>query len=69
MNINRLLEQIEKAWADFTESYAGLPEPQMKNPGIAGAWSVKEILAHVTTWEEEALKTLPLILQGGRPPR
>jgi len=26
-------------------------------------------LAHVTTWEEEALKHLPLILEGGTPPR
>jgi hypothetical protein len=34
-----------------------------------GEWSVKDILAHVTTWEEEALKYLPLILTGGRPPR
>ena len=34
-----------------------------------GNWSVKDILAHVTTWEEEALKYLPLIITGGRPPR
>src|SRR4051812_26237525 len=32
-------------------------------------WSVKDILAHVATWEEEALKQLPVILDGGRPPR
>jgi hypothetical protein len=30
---------------------------------------VKDILAHVTTWEEEALKYLPLIIKGGKPPR
>jgi hypothetical protein len=30
---------------------------------------VKDILAHVTTWEGEALKHLPLIMAGGRPPR
>jgi hypothetical protein len=41
----------------------------MTEPGIAGAWSVKDILAHVTTWEEEALKYLPLIIEGRRPPR
>ena len=41
----------------------------MTEPGVTGNWSVKEILAHVTTWEEEALKHLPLILKGGRPPR
>ncbi len=33
-----------------------------------GEWSVKDILAHVSTWEEEALKYLPLILAGGRLP-
>ncbi len=30
---------------------------------------MKDIIAHVTTWEEEALKHVPVILAGGRPPR
>jgi hypothetical protein len=38
-------------------------------PGVAGNWSVRDIIAHVTTWEEEALKHLPQILKGGKPPR
>jgi len=37
--------------------------------GVTGAWSVRDILAHVTTWDEEALKFLPLIVAGGTPPR
>jgi hypothetical protein len=41
----------------------------MVEPGVTGAWSVKDILAHVTTWEEEALKHLPLLLKGEKPPR
>lgn len=41
----------------------------MTEPGVTGAWSVKDILAHVTTWEEEALKHLPLIVRGEKPPR
>jgi hypothetical protein len=53
----------------FKESYAGLSASQLLEPGVAGAWSVRDILAHVTTWEEEALKHLPLILKGGQPPR
>ncbi len=36
---------------------------------MTGNWSVKDILAHVSTWEEEALKHLPHILAGSRPPR
>jgi uncharacterized protein DUF1706 len=38
-------------------------------PGVSSAWSVRDIIAHVTTWEEEALKHLPLVLMGKRPPR
>lgn len=69
MNKQKLLEKLDKAWTEFQDSYAGLPEPQMTEPGVTGDWSVKEIIAHVSAWEEEALKYLPLILGGGRPPR
>lgn len=69
MNRQQLLNKIEKAWAALKESYAGLSDAQLTEPGAMGDWSVKDILAHVTTWEQEALKYLPLILQGGRPPR
>ena len=36
---------------------------------MAGHWSVRDVLAHVTTWEEEALKALSLILEGKSLPR
>ena len=68
MDKQQLLKQLEKAWAAIKESYAGLSDSQLTEPGVMGEWSVKDILAHVTTWEE-ALSYLPLILTGGRPPR
>jgi hypothetical protein len=69
MDRPQLLNQLNKAWAALKQSFAGLSDSQLTEPGITGHWSVKDILAHVTTWEEEALKYLPLILKGGRPPR
>jgi hypothetical protein len=69
MDRQQLLNRLDKAWTALNESYAGLSDGQLVEPGVTGDWSVKEILVHVTTWEEEALKHLPLILQGGRPPR
>jgi hypothetical protein len=69
MKRHQLLEKIDQAWVDFKSSFAGLTEDQMLEPGVVGEWSVKDILAHVSTWEEEALKYLPFILQGNRPPR
>jgi DinB superfamily len=65
----RLLKRLDAAWAVFNESYAGLSDAELLQPGVTGAWSVRDIIAHVTTWEEEALKHLPLILEGGTPPR
>jgi hypothetical protein len=69
MTKQQLLDRLENAWADLQASFAGLSEAQMTQPGVTGDWSVKDILAHVTTWEEEALRMLPLILDGQTPPR
>jgi DinB superfamily len=70
MKLSRdLLTRLDAAWRGFTQSYAGLSEAELLEPGVTEAWSVKDIIAHVTTWEEEALKHMPVILAGGRPPR
>jgi len=64
-----LLTRLDAAWRGFTQSYAGLSDAELIAPGVTETWSVKDIIAHVTTWEEEALKHVPVILAGGRPPR
>ena len=69
MTRDQLLDRIETAWRAFRASYAGLPEERLLQPGVAGDWSVKDSVAHVSWWEDEALTHLPHILVGGRPPR
>src|SRR5262245_35124371 len=69
MNRRQLLARVDKAWAALEESYARLSDGELMEAGVTGTWCVRDILAHVTTWEEEALKHLPLILEGGTPPR
>ena len=69
MDRTQLLQRLDKAWIAFRGSYAGLSKSDLLEPGVTKAWSVRDIIAHVTTWEEEALKHLPAILQGRRPPR
>ena len=69
MNRQQLLQKLDKAWTEFKGSFAGLSDAQLTEPGVTGDWSVKDILAHVTWWEEEALSHLPLIIKEGRPPR
>lgn len=69
MNRRQILQRLGTAWDAFQASYAGLTDEELLAPGVTGGWSVRDIVAHVTTWEEEALKFLPLILEGGQPPR
>ena len=69
MDRSQLLKRLDKAWVDFKESYAGLSDSELMEAGVAGAWSVRDLIAHVIWWEEEALTHLPLILDGGKPPR
>ena len=69
MNTQQVLARLDAAWLEFEDSYAGLSEAQLLIPGVTGQWSVRDIIAHVTWWEEEALEHLPRIREGGRPPR
>jgi hypothetical protein len=69
MDRMQLLERLEKAWEAFKGSYASLSDSELTKPGVTGAWSVRDLIAHVTWWEEEALRHLPVILDGGKPPR
>jgi hypothetical protein len=67
--VKKLLRRLDAVWTAFQESYAGMTDAQMMEPGVMGEWSIKDILAHVSIWEEEALRHLPVIMAGGTPPR
>jgi len=34
-----------------------------------GSWTIKDVIAHITWWEEEALTHLPLIMEDKKLPR
>jgi hypothetical protein len=66
---SRLLKRLDEAWQALNASYAGLSESDMTQPGVTGSWSIKDIIAHVSSWENESLTHLPVILAGEKPPR
>lgn len=69
MDKSQLLKRLDEAWNALHASCAGLSDLEMLEPGVTGAWSIKDIIAHLTSWEAESLTHLPLILAGGKPPR
>ena len=69
MKKDQLINKIENAWNELQKASDDLTETQMSTPGVVGDWSVRDIIAHISTWEEECLKALPIILEGKRLPR
>jgi hypothetical protein len=67
--IQRMLAKVDAAWTAFHDAYAGLSDEEQMIPGVCGEWSIRDLIAHVTWWDAEALAHLPLVLDGGRPPR
>jgi hypothetical protein len=69
VNRAQLLERLDEAWKALNESYIGMSDVEMQEPGVIGNWAIKDIIVHVSSWEQECLEHLPIILAGGRPPR
>jgi hypothetical protein len=69
LNRDQLLARIDRQWRAFDQALAGLPDAVMLEEGVVEGWSAKDVIAHVATWDGEAMKALPLIMQGRRPPR
>lgn len=58
MNKAELLDAIQIERARWEALLAELDEEQMIQPGVAGAWSVKDIVAHISWHEHEMVGML-----------
>jgi uncharacterized damage-inducible protein DinB len=54
----QMIEQVRAAHEPLEAQLAALGESQMMQPGVNGEWSVKDLLAHITWWEEHLLRRL-----------
>ncbi len=69
MKRDQLAMRLEARWRELHAAFQGLSHDALLEPGVVGPWSIRDVLAHVATWEEEAMKALPVILDNGPLPR
>ncbi|MEA2573678.1 MAG: hypothetical protein QOH93_976 [Chloroflexia bacterium] len=62
-----LAGQLQEARERLVNSYAGLTDEEMLEPGVAGDWSIRDILAHVAAWDRAQTEAYRLMLRGERP--
>ena len=68
MNRKQLLRRVDEEWHRFMETCHGLSAEVCQQPGVVGEWSVKDLINHVATWEEESVAALSIIIEGRRVP-
>ena len=56
MKKEQLFGRVEGRYQEFLDSFQNLGEEAIFEMGVVGDWSVRDLMAHVTTWEEKALQ-------------
>jgi hypothetical protein len=50
------------------QTIEGLPDSAWETPGVCGVWSVKDIIAHLASYEHLLLEVLSTFVSGGSTP-
>jgi hypothetical protein len=64
----QLLEQLEAERADWEALLARIGTERMEQPGVTGDWTMKETIAHLTTWWRREIACVAAAQRGERPP-
>ena len=67
MNKTELLQQISDERRALEEVLARLSPAQMLLPGVDGEWSIKDVLAHISAWEQRMLDWIGCYMRGEPP--
>lgn len=62
----RAVARLDEERARLEATIAGISPSAMLQPGVVGAWSVKDVLAHLADWEEHMSVWLDAARRGER---
>ena len=67
-NLDEALAALAATRAELLALVGGLDEAALDRKGVLGAWSVKNVLAHLAAWEEWVAGVLPERMATGATP-
>lgn len=62
-----LMARVEAAQRGLDAAIVGLDDAALAEPGVVGAWSIKDVLGHVTAWEQVVVQPLEQRQRGEAP--
>jgi len=64
-NKTKVLNNIKDGWMSLQSVLNFVPESIMEDSGVIDGWSVKDIIGHITTWEDIIIDIIQAKLSGG----
>jgi hypothetical protein len=65
----QLLDDLRREQAQFDALLAAIDEDRMTQPGVAGDWSIKDVVAHLTGWRRRTAGRFQAALRHEPEPR
>jgi hypothetical protein len=66
-SLDDVINEIEARWSDLAVAVRGLSDADICRPNVVGAWSIKNVLAHIAAWEQEGARRIDEITRGNGP--
>lgn len=64
MNKQELIDRIEQSHSEWQSVLAEVGQSRMEEPGVTGDWSVKDIIAHLSSWQQRVLDRMDADTSG-----
>jgi hypothetical protein len=58
MDLNQLLTRVRESHDAWTQLVSGVDRDRMAEPGVAGDWSLKDVVCHISWFEEQMVMLL-----------
>ena len=59
-----LLAELNSEYEAWEGLLAQIGEDRMEEPGVAGSWSIKDVIAHLTAWRRRTVGRLESVANG-----
>jgi uncharacterized damage-inducible protein DinB len=66
MNKEQAIKKITASRQEFLDALSGLPINAYTQEAVEGVWNVKDLIAHIETWERACLIPLREYARGGK---
>jgi uncharacterized damage-inducible protein DinB len=68
LTLAQALEQLNNTRTELLDAIHGIDQAALDRKGVLGAWSIKNMLAHIAAWEAWVVQALPARLASGTTP-